>query len=163
MVSKKLLIGVIVIIGVIAAGLWMLLGGIKPPVDVYARPTPAISVDPMSEDLFPLLVKGYSLLDIKGTKYADRISVTGDYEGGIQIIISKCTSSGAASSYLNQGLSYWEDRSGSCKSVDASEQHWFTFTGGGTSVFAWRKGVWVFVVFAPTETLRNQIVEEMSF
>lgn len=163
MVSKKLLIGIPIVMIVFAAGVWMLIRGAKPPVDVYARPTPSISVNPMSEDLVPLLVEGYGLLDIKGTEFTNRISATYDYEGEIQIIISKCTSSGAASSYLDYGISYWEDYDGSHMSVDAGEQHWFTFTGSWTSVFAWRKGVWVFIVFAPTETLRNQVVEGLSF
>jgi hypothetical protein len=161
MVSKKLLIGALVIIGVVAAGIWVFLGGIEPPVDVYARPTPSMSVNP--DTLLPMTIEGCGCLDIKGAKYTDRISATADYERGIQIIISRCTSSSAASAYLDSGLAYWEDQSGSLASVDSGEQHWFTFTGSGTSVFAWRKGVWVFVVFAPTETLRNQVVESLSF
>ncbi|MCJ2531919.1 MAG: hypothetical protein LN413_06430, partial [Candidatus Thermoplasmatota archaeon] len=149
------IVAVVVIVAIFVGSL--LLGAFNPPVDVYARPTPSTTESP--SDLFPNQVAGYDLL----SSNSDASTAIGDYGGGIQIQIARFASSGAASSELDAGISFWEDRSGSMTSVNAGEQHWFTFTGDGTSVFAWRKGVWVFVVFAPDAALRNQVAGELAF
>ncbi len=160
MVSKKLLlVGVIVAAVVIVAifAVPLFLGAFNPPVDVYARPTPSITESP--SDLLPNQVAGFDLL----SSNSDASTAIGDYGGGIQIQIAKYASSGAAATELDAGILIWGDQAGSMTSVKAGEQHWFTFTGGGQSVFAWRKDVWVFIVFADDEALRNQVAGELPF
>lgn len=159
LLKKLFLLGVIVAIVAIVAifVVPLLLGGISPPVDVYARPTPSTTESP--SDLLPNQVAGFDLL----SSNSDASIAIGDYGGGIQIQIARFASSGAASSELDAGISFWEARSGSMTSVNVGEQHWFTATGGGTTVFGWQKGVWIFLVFAPNEALRNQVAEELPF
>ncbi|MEE9181092.1 MAG: hypothetical protein V3U33_00790 [candidate division NC10 bacterium] len=135
----------------------LLLGTFSPPVDVYARPTPSITESP--SDLLPSQVAGFDLL----SSNSDASIAIGDYGGGIQIQIAKYASSGAATTELDAGILIWGSRSGSMTSVNAGEQHWFTHTESGQSVFAWRKDVWVFIVFAPDEALRNQVAGELAF
>ncbi|MFQ5911522.1 MAG: hypothetical protein ACE5IJ_12515 [Thermoplasmata archaeon] len=36
-------------------------------------------------------------------------------------------------------------------------------TESGESIFAWRKGAWVFAVVAPDGALRNWVIEELLF
>ena len=158
-----LVVGVVAIVAILAVFVVpLLLGGFNPPVDVYAKPTPLISESP--SDLLPLEVAGFFLLDISGQKFGDGSAIaTGDYEGGIQIQIARHASVGDASASIDAGISFWEDRSSSMTSVSAGEQHWFAAVGGGTTVFGWQKGVWVFLVFAPNEALRNQVAGELPF
>jgi hypothetical protein len=170
MVSKKSLVVVAVVVAVAAAGLWMLLGGVKPPVDVYARSTPAISESPI--DLLPDSVAGcdcYYDVDISTSDYIGvQGFYRGDFEGEIYITIQRCSSSDVASSTLDEVISQAMDLSGSTVSQQTGEVHWLTHTGSVIgddewSIFMWRKGAWIFSVWAPTETLRNQVVEDLSF
>jgi hypothetical protein len=166
--NKKIAgIGVVIaVVAVVAVALWVFLGGLNPPVDVYARSTPPISESPF--DLLPESVANSVCEQVQEETSADSIGVVGFYfgdffEGEIVIGIYRFSSSGAASSYLDEAASIWRDRSGSTMSQEIGEVHWCTHTESGWSIFGWRKGVWLFLVTAPTETLRNQVVEELSF
>lgn len=162
MVSRKLLIAisiVVVVVVVAAVGLWTLLGGLKPPVDVYARATPSSTAEPAS--LLPSSVAGMTRTDMETHEYADAVDAVGIYEGDIRIEIIRFNLVGSAIGYVDdlyEGLS-----GGSMTYVSTGDQHWFTHTVSDQSVFVWRKGIWVFEVSAPTKTLRNNVVEELNF
>jgi hypothetical protein len=98
---------------------------------------------------------------------ANRVGIqgfySGDFEGDVSITIYRFSSSEAASSTLDEAASFAEDRSGSTVSQQNGEVHWLTHTESEMSVFMWRKDVWLFIVYAPTETLRNQAVEDLSY
>lgn len=161
--NRKLLILIVVaVVAVVAVLAIILLGVFGPPVNVYAKPTPAMSESPV--DLLPNQVAGFNLVQTSPVPLpGGGESVTGSYDGGILITIFRFSNPTAAAAQLDAGISFFEDRSGSRTSANIGEQHWFTFTGGGTSVFAWRKGVWVFAVTAPDEALRNQVAAELPF
>ncbi|MEE9163609.1 MAG: hypothetical protein V3U17_02285 [Thermoplasmata archaeon] len=162
--NRKLIILVVMVVAVVIVAIFaapLFLGAVNPPVDVYARPTPPTSESPL--DLLPSQVLGFDLTLIEDGSSDDKLSAMGFYGGGFRIIISRFSSEGAASSEVDASISFAEDTPGSMTSVHAGEQHWLTFTGGGTSIFLWRKGVWLFLVSAPDEALRNQVVEELPF
>ncbi|MFQ5934321.1 MAG: hypothetical protein ACE5KI_06735 [Dehalococcoidia bacterium] len=162
--NRKLIILIVVVVAVVAiVAIFavLFLGAFSPPVDVYARPTPSISENPV--DLLPGQVAGNALLNVGENTFANGIGALGSYEGGIEIQIERFSSSGAAASDLNAIIAFLESQSGSMTSVNLGEQHWFTFNADGASIFGWRKGAWVFVVFAPNEALRNQVAQELPF
>jgi len=158
MVSKKLLIGVPVII-VVAAGLWMLLGGSKPPVDVYARATPSITTDPAS--LLPESVAGLTRIDVEDFSVLNIKDFVGYYEGDVYIVIQKFSSASLATEYLDN---YGETIEGSTRTtVSSGKVQWCTVKGSDQCYFFWRKGNWVFGISAPTETLRDRVAEGLTF
>ena len=161
MVSRKLLIAIsiaVVVVAVVAVGLWMLLG-LEPPVDVYARATPSSTAEP--ESLLPSSVAGMARIDMETNDYTDAVDAVGIYEGDIRIEITRFDLVGDATGYVDD---LYEDLSGgSMAHVSTGDQHWFTHSVSAQSVFVWRKGIWVFEVSAPTETLRNNVVEELNF
>ncbi len=157
-----LVVGVVAVVAVVAVLVVpLLLGDFGPPVDVYARPTPSISEEP--EDLLPLEVAGFNLIigDISLLSWGKRAD--GHYEGGILIEILRFSTSAGAAARMDEGISAMENSTLSFASGNESEEHWFATTGSGLSAFTWRKGVWIFLVRAPNEALRNQVVEELPF
>ncbi|MEE9164625.1 MAG: hypothetical protein V3U17_07550 [Thermoplasmata archaeon] len=164
MVSKKLLlVGVIVAVVVIVAVFVgsLLLGAFGPPVDVFSRPTPPTSESP--ESLLPQFVVGNALFEVVTDQGSGWVDAIGTYDGGIEIEITLWSSSGNAASYLDGVAEFWRDSSGSTVSQQIGEVHWFTHNEGGLSIFGWRKGVWTFEIYAPDETMRNQVVEGLTF
>ena len=158
-----LVVGVVAIVAILAVFVVpLLLGAFGPPVDVYARPTPSISEEPL--DLLPNQVAGFDFITAELSTFSDGgKGAFGSYGGGIQIGISRYTSEGFAAAQMDLATIAFEDGADSFASADAGEQHWFAATGSGTSIFAWRKGVWLFLVIAPDAALRNQVVEELPF
>jgi hypothetical protein len=159
MVSKKVLIAIPIVVVVVAAGLWMFMGAVKPPVDVYAKGTPSSTVDP--ESLLPTSVAGITCTDVETNEYTGGVDAIGIYEGGVRIEITKAYYASDASDYVDylyEGLS-----GGKSSYVTSSDEHWYTCRQSGEYTFVWRKGVWIFEVSAPTETLRDEVVEGLNY
>ena len=160
------LVVVLVVVIVVAAVVVVAFRGLfsaalSPPVAVYNRPTPSSTDTP--ESTIPLTAAGRTRIDLVTNAYSNAVDAIGTYDGDIFIEVTRFVSSGEASSYVNEYLSVVEGRSGSRTSVSGADQHWFAFTGSGESIFTWRKGIWVFVVIAPSESLRNQVASEFSY
>ena len=158
-----LVVGVVAVVAIVAVFVVpLLLGPLGPPFNVYARPTPLISEEPL--DLLPNQVAGFNLLSSElGNPPGALKGALGIYDEGITVAIGRWSSAGAAASGLELLMTSSLDSADVFASANAGEQHWFTATRPGESVFAWRKGVWVFAVIAPDEALRNQVVEDLPF
>ena len=156
------LVVVIVVAAVVVVALPGLLStALSPPVAVYNRPTPSSTDTPQST--IPLTAAGRTRIDLVTNTFSNAVDALGTYDEGIFIEVTRFTSSEGASAYLNSILSDFEGRSGSRTSVSAADRHWFAFTGSAESIFTWRKGIWVFVVFAESESLRNQVASEFPY
>ncbi len=156
-----LVVGVVAVVAIVAVLLVPLLFGFG-PFNVYARPTPSISEEPL--DLLPNRVAGFDLIstDLSNPPGALK-GALGIYDGGITVAAARWSSPGAAAAQLEIFKMTFEDGADSFASASVGEQHWFTATSPEGSVFLWRKGVWLFLVQAPDEALRNQVVEELPF
>ncbi len=166
MALKKLLlvVGIVAVIVVIVAIFLvpLLLGGFNPPVDVYARPTPLSSEEPL--DLLPNQVAGFDFITAELSTFSDGgKGALGAYGGGIAIGISRYNSASFAAAQMDLLQISFEDGASSFASADTGEQHWLTATEGGESAFVWRKGIWIFGVFAPDAALVNQVAGELPF
>ncbi len=163
--NRKLIILVVAVVAIVAIVavfvVPLLLGGFNPPVDVYARPTPSISQSPL--DLLPNQVAGFDLFDFTTEEFTDAVDAIGFYDGDIVIEITRFFSTGSASGYMDNSVSFYQARSGSTTSVETGDQDWYVHAESGQSIFGWRKSVWVFEVTAPSEGLRNQVLEELPF
>ena len=159
MVSKKVLIAIPIVVIVVAAGFWMLLSGVKPPVDVYAKAMPPSDTDP--ESLLPTSVAGFDCTNVETNLYTGAVSVVGTYEGNVRIEITKANYASDASDYVD--FLYEGHSDGKRSYVTASDEHWFVCEQSGICTFVWRKGFWVFWVSAPTETLRDEVVEGLNY
>jgi len=161
-IALVVLVVVIVVAAVAVVALRGLLStALSPPVAVYSRPTPSSTDTP--ESIIPGTAAGRTRIDLQTNTFSNAVDALGTYDGDIFIEVTRFVSSGDASSYLNSILSDFEGQSGSRTSVSAADQHWFAFTGSGESIFTWRKGIWVFVVIAPSESLRNQVANELQY
>ena len=164
--AGRIALVIVVVVIVVGAVVFVALSGLlstalSPPVAVYNRPTPS-STD-TSESMIPQTAAGGTRIDLATNTYSNAVDVIGTYDGDISIEVTRFTSSADASSYVNSFLSNIEGRSGSRTSVSTADQHWFAFTGSGESIFTWRKGIWVFTVFAPSESVRNQVASEFPY
>jgi len=166
--SRTGLIALVIVVVVIVVGavVFVALSGLlstalSPPVAVYARPTPSSTDTP--ESTVPLTAAGRTRLNLVTNTYSNAVDAIGTYDGDIFIEVTRFVSSGEASSYVNEYLSAVEALSGSRTSVSGADQHWFVFTGSVESIFTWRKGIWVFTVIAPSESLRNQVASELPY
>jgi len=161
-IALVVLVVVIVVAAVVVVALRGLLStALSPPVAVYSRPTPSSTDTP--ESIIPGTAAGRTRIDLQTNTFSNAVDALGTYDGDIFIEVTRFVSSGDASSYLNSILSDFEGQSGSRTSVSAADQHWFAFSGSGESIFTWRKGIWVFVVIAPSESLRNQVASELPY
>jgi hypothetical protein len=152
----------IVIAVVVAVVAVVLVGSMKPPVDVYARPTPAADVLP--EDFLPNATTGHAMTSFNSNIEDSFAYAMADYEGGIHIEITRFNSAGDAQSYVSDGDDTYSTLSGSHLSASSGEKQWFTHNGGGeSSVFVWRKGVWVFEIYAPDADMVKQVAEEFPY
>ena len=164
--NRKLIILVVAVVAIVAIvavfAVPLLLGAFGPPVDVYARPTPSVSEEP--EDLLPNQVAGFDFIAAELSTFSDGgKGALGGYGGGIAIGISRYNSVSFATAQMDLLQISFEDGASSFASADVGEQHWFTATEGGQSTFAWRKGLWIFAVFAPDAALVNQVAGELPF
>lgn len=163
---KIVVIGVvIVVVAVVSVALWIFLGGlggVGPPVDVYARPIPSLTTDPAS--LLPLSVAGMTRTNVTTDEYAGTLEAGGIYEEDVLIGITRFKTAGDAITYVENG---YESLSGDTTARVYSDydlgEHWFTQTVSDESLFVWRRGLWVFEVYAPTEAIRNEVVQELDF
>ena len=156
------IIGIVVILAVVVVIVLavVLIGSVKPPVDVYSRPTPPSTTAP--EALLLSSLAGHARTNLQTSAVAGYADAIGTYDGNVQVEITRFDLTNAASAYLTL-LSDQSRGSGSSTSVNAGGQHWFTFTGSGTSYFAWRKEGWVFEVTAPTDAVRNQVAGALGY
>ncbi|MFQ6013437.1 MAG: hypothetical protein ACE5LS_07315 [Thermoplasmata archaeon] len=156
-----ILIAAISIVGVVADYLDL---GASPlpvaPVDVYGRPAPPLTAAP--DSLIPSQIIGNELQNKTPNDYEHADGSVGFYEGGIRIEITKWDNASKAASFLSGGIGLFERLGSRITAVQLRQEHWFTFTGSDFSLFAWRRGVWVFDVRAPDEILRDQVVEELT-
>jgi hypothetical protein len=159
MVSKKVLIVIPIVVIIFAAGFWMILSGVKPPVDVYAKTTPSSNTEP--ESLLPTSVAGFDCTNIETILYSVAVEAVGTYEGNVRIEITRANYASHASDYVD--YLYEAIMDGKRSKVSASNEHWFTCEQSNVCTFVWRKGIWVFCVSAPNETIRNEVIEELSF
>jgi hypothetical protein len=158
-VLKKVLIAIPIVVIVAAAGFWFLLGSTNPPVDVYEKSTPSSSAEP--ESLLPTSVAGKTRTNLETNMYPGAVDAIGTYEGDVRIEITKANYASDASDYVDyvyEGLSC-----GKGSYVSASDEHWYTCRQSDKCTFVWRKGIWIFEVSAPTETLRDEVVEGLNY
>jgi len=152
----------IVIVVVISASFVMLVGSMHPPADVYARATPA--ADALPEALLPDTICGNQCLQAENSSDAGYVDAISHYEGGIRIVVTRFDSTSAAQQLIYNGENYFSAMSGKHVSVNSGDKQWFTHNGGGEdSVFVWRKGVWVFEIYAPNADMVKQVAEEFPY
>lgn len=138
--------------------------------DVYARPTPSISVEEWTDlnGILPPSVADANRYLEEGATRADRISIEAFYyaihfEGEIAVGIAKFPSADAAASFLDESISEANSKTGSTGYSQGGKVHWLAHTESGESLFAWRKGAWAFTVWAPDKALRDRVLEELPF
>jgi hypothetical protein len=159
MESKNVLIGISIVVIVAVAGFWFIFGGTKPPVDVYVKSTPSSTADP--ESLLPTSVVGNSRTDLETNTYAYCVDAIGTYERNVRIEITRFNYVSDASDYVDL---LYEELSGSKKhKINTGKVHWCTVKGSERCFFIWRKGIWIFEVSAPTESLRNEVIEGLNY
>lgn len=156
----------VVVVVVVAFIVQTPLLGTFAPFNVYGRPTPSISEQPA--DLLPDQAAGFDLITVELSNESNLERARGLYQGGIEVIIVRFSSSVAAADALGGLVALLvearpENDTSPFTSVAGHVQHWFTLTTTETSWFAWRKGVWVFLIMAPDEAVRNQVVQELPF
>lgn len=152
----------IVIVVVVAIAVVTLMGSMKPPADVYARATPAADVLP--EDILPTTTAGHAMTSFDSDVYDTFAYAMADYEGGIHIEITRFNSAGDAQLYVSDGADAYATISGNLASFSSGGKQWFTHSGGGEdSVFVWRKGVWVFEIYAPNADMVKQVAEGFPY
>lgn len=152
----------IVIVVVVAIAVVTLMGSMKPPADVYARATPAADVLP--ESILPATVAGGAMESTDSYVGDDYVEATATYEGGIRIEITRFDLASDAQLYVSQGADAYSTISGNHASLSSGDKQWFTHSGGGRdSAFVWRKGVWVFEIYAPNADLVKQVAEGFPY
>jgi len=161
-----IVVAAVVLVGVVGpAYLFASVENTPPPVDLYARPTPSSSIEPRS--LIPSSVVGQTLLktDVLYSIKFDRAK--SDYDGGITIGILKWSS-------VSQAVESMADVYGGTTSISTSsvdsvtriqndDVDWFSRTTVEESFLVWRKGQWTFSVRAPSEEIRDAVLQELRF
>lgn len=154
----------------------------QPPVDVYSTPTPSshtgARVRPAS--LLPVSVAGMTRTVLETNRDEDAMDAVGTYQGAIRIKISRFDSHWDArdrmkhrtNAIFNNDQCYYLTapflvvanfyETGGFR-VRSYNRDWFIKTESGQSMFVWRKGEWVFEVYAPTESLRDEAVQGLRF
>lgn len=161
--SKKRWILIAIAIVIAAVGVTWLQSS-QPPVGVYSRPTPALTTDPAS--LLPVSVAGMTRINVEANEYEYYVDAVGTYQGDIQIEITRFISVEDAWGYINylydglMGTGVWLEGEGV---MTTGDKCWFIRTVSDQSVIVWRKDVWVFEVYAPTSTLRDDAVQGLNF
>ncbi len=151
-----------VIIAVVVIGAYFFLSGaFKPPVDTSGI---SLSSTLTTEEVLPAQLVNEPLdeesaytRERSGTVDSVDFTVTQtsvEYDG-ITVHIVKAETESDASRALDV---LCDGYSGGTK-IQTSD--WFTFEGGGTSVFFWKSGNWVFGVEAGDSTTRNQAATEL--
>jgi len=152
----------IVIVVVVAIAVVTLMGSMKPPADVYARATPAADVLP--ESILPATIAGGAMVSTNSYVGDDYVEATATYEGGIRIVITRFDLASDAELYVGEGADAYATASGNLASFSSGGKQWFTHSGGGLdSIFAWRKGVWVFEIYAPNADMVKQVAEGFPY
>jgi len=161
-----IVVAAVVLVGVVGfAFLFSAIMSTPPPVDLYARPTPASSIEP--ESLLPSSVVGQALLETVPEEDRELTAATGNYEGSITIIILKWNSVGQAFNFMDNtfgtGASISTTSGESTTRIKNNDADWASRTISGESTLVWRKGIWVFRVSAPTEAVRDAVLQELRF
>ena len=163
----------ILICVVIWALLQLYISGFHPPADVYSLPTPSSTTDPVS--LLPLSIAGMTLTDLETNEYADAVDAVGTYQSHISIKITRFKSVGIAYRVMKgkahkSGFYLYDDGDygfhvGTSRDlwIRSFTRDWFIKTVSDQSIFVWHKCVWVFEVCAPTESLRDDVVQGLNF
>jgi hypothetical protein len=163
--SKKHWILIAIVIVVAAVGVtW--LGSSQPPIDVYSRPTPPISTDPAS--LLPVSVAGMTRIDMEANEEENYVDAWCDYEGGIHVEATRFESVGEAIWYIDNLYEIQVDYASQQQwwkylRINLGGKHWWVIDANIGSYFSWRKGVWVFEVYAPTKEIRDDVVQGLNF
>ncbi len=84
--------------------------------------------------------------------YSNAVGSVELYQKGIRIEITEWDNASNAALFLDGGIRLFEDFGTRITAISLAEEHWFTFTGSGFTLFAWRRGVKAFDVEAPDET-----------
>jgi len=161
-----IVVAAVVLVGVVGfAFLFSAIMSTPPPVDLYARPTPASSIEP--ESLLPSSVVGQALLETVLEEDRELTAATGRYDGSIAIIIVKWNSVGLAFNFMNDnfgsGTSISTTLGESTTRIKNNDADWFSRTISGESFLVWRKGQWTFSVRAPSEEIRDAVLQELRF
>ena len=152
-----------VIVAVIAVGAYFFLSGaFKPPVDTSGID---LSLTLTTEEVLPAQLINKPL-DEESAYTRERVGTTDGVEftvtqtsveyNGIIVHAVKAGTELDASRALDI---FYDGYTGTGSKTKTSD--WFTFEGGGTSVFFWKSGRWVFGVEAGDSATRNQAAAEL--
>jgi len=155
---------VIVVIAIAVAALVILPGLLRAPVDISGvNPSTTLT----TEALLPSAVAGAQL--VNGSVYNETLTAdtgTRTFElehtraeyNGIFLHVLKAQSTSDASDALRLIL---EDENwyGGASSYTKTND-WFTASKGGSSIFFWRSGIWIFGVDAENDTARNSAAND---
>jgi len=154
---------IVVVVGALGVGVYFLLGGaFRPPVDASGI---NLSSTLTTEEVLlgqlvnkPLNEETVYTRQRVGTTDGVEFTVTqtsAEYDG-IVVHIVKAGTELDASRALDI---FYDGYTGTGTKTKTSD--WFTFEGGGTSVFFWKSGRWVFGVESGKSETRNQAATEL--
>ena len=164
--SKKWLLIVsviVVVVGALGVGVYLLLGSaFRPPVDASGiNLSPALTTEEVLVAQLvnkPLNEETVYTRQRVGTTDGVEFTVTqtsAEYDGVVVHIVKAGTELDAS-----RALDiFYDGYTGTGTKTKTSD--WFTFEGGGTSVFFWKSGRWVFGVEAGNSETRNQAATEL--